>query len=877
MGHVHAWDEPKLAIVVNSRDVTARENAEEQIRKLSRAVAQSPSMVVITNAQGEIEFINPKFTEVTGYEPEEVIGKNPRVLKSGLHPPEFYQSLWKTITSGGEWAGELCNRKKNGEFYWEAATISVVRDPNSRITHFLAIKNDITAHKRDQACTELLHEVDLQLLDGQDVDTIMGSICQRVAEIHGFSLVWFGVKEIDGSIRIHAHSGNSRRWSSRASARAGTMLQAGRARPGARSVAARYRSRTGTTRAARFSENGPARVAIAARWSFRSLSRVRWSARFRSIPRENAFNEESRRHISDIATRMSVALGRGQDLARLRLQAIALSSAPSAIIIADRQGRIEWANESFCRLSGASPEEILGETPAFLVSNEPGRWLCETISEPIPSVETWRGELAQRHKDGRSYIVEQLIRPLRDTRGQITHFITIQEDITARKESELRIEYLAHHDPLTGLANRIVFQDFLPRAMEEARRRGRTLALHLLDLDRFKLVNDSLGHDAGDLLLKIVAERLRSCVRGSDLVARLGGDEFAIIQAEPDGTDGAANLARRILYGLEKPVLLAEEEVHATASIGIVLSPADDASADVFVKNADLALYRAKNKGRNNFQFYSQWMNAGVHERSELEKSLRAGLAGQEFVLRYQPQANLAGGPISDVEALLRWRHPERGMVMPSQFIPGAEFSGLIVPLGRWVLRQACAQCRAWRAAGLHQLRVHVNFSTAQFKRDDVIATVSEVLAEFGLPPEAIGLEVTESLLNSEFPSAAETLDRLHELGVELSLDDFGTGYTSLKCLAHFPFDRIKVDKTFVQGLSTSAEDAAIVQAIIGMGHALGMRVVGEGVETAEQRSSLAEGGCDAIQGYLISHPLPAERIARFLKRYGAHVPTVAR
>jgi diguanylate cyclase (GGDEF)-like protein/PAS domain S-box-containing protein len=590
--------------------------------------------------------------------------------------------------------------------------------------------------------------------------------------------------------------------------------------------------------------------------------------------RENAFDGEIRRHISDVATRMSVALGRAHDLSRLRLQGIALSSAPNAIIIADRQGQIEWANESFYRLSGASTEEIIGWTPPFLSAGEPGKWMRDTVGGQVPAVATWRGELAQCHKDGHSYIVEEVITPLRDPHGEITHFITIQEDITARKESELRIEYLAHHDALTGLANRIIFQEFLTRALEQARRRQRTLALLLLDLDHFKIVNDSLGHEAGDLLLKIVADRLRSCVRGTDLVARLGGDEFAIVQAEPEGPEAAARLARRVLHVLERPIVLPERQVHTTASIGIMVLPADGASTEQFVKNADLAMYRAKTEGRNNFQFYSEWMNAEVQERLALESALRAALARQEFVLHYQPLADLGAGGITGVEALLRWHHPQRGLVMPSRFISIAEDSGLIVPLGRWVLRQACARCRTWREAGLPLLRVHVNVSTAQFKRDNVLSTVSEILAETGLPPDGLGLEVTESLLAADIPAIAENLHRVRRLGVQLSLDDFGTGYSSLSYLGHFPFERLKIDKTFVRGLNTAPNDAAIVRAIIGMGHALGMRVVGEGVETAEQRCSLAAGGCDEIQGYLISHPLPAEGIAEWLQGYAARVPT---
>jgi len=876
VGHVHERDNPNPAIVINSRDVTERERAEEQIRKLSRAVAQSPSTVVITNADGDIEYINPNFTKVTGYLPEEVIGRNPRILKSGVHPPEFYRELWQTITAGGEWKGELCNRKKNGELYYESTTISAVRDTGGRITHFLAIKNDVTAHKQDQAANQLLREVDLQILDGWDADAIMAFICCRLADIYGLGLVWFGVKESDGSVSVRAQGGPVQgfvetqmpRWDDAPSGRGptGRAIRSGEAQvtdwddphcEPFREWAHRVGHRSTLVIPLKFKGEVVGTLSV-------------------NSTRDNAFNGENRRHISDVATRMSVALGRAHDLSRLRLQGIALASVPNAIIIADRHGRIEWANHSFCRQSGYALDEIVGRATSSLFDGAPAEWMRAAIGGHVSSAAIWRGELTQRHKDSHPYIVDQMITPLRGQDGAITHFVTIQEDITARKESEQQIEYLAHHDALTGLANRIVFQDHLSRALEQARRWGRTLALLLLDLDRFKIVNDSLGHAAGDQYLKIVSELLRSCVRSSDLVARLGGDEFAVIQAEPEGAEGAASLARRILQVLDRPITVNGKEVHTTASIGITLFSADDASSEQLVKNADLAMYRAKAEGRNNLQFYSPWMHAEVQGRLALENALRAALTRQELVLHYQPQFELNTGRISAVEALLRWQHSERGLVLPGEFTAIAEDSGLIVPVGQWVLRQACAQCRAWRDAGLSSFGIHVNVSAAQFKRDDIPSVVSEVLAETGLPPSGLGLEVTESLLACDIPATAEALYHLRRLGVQLSLDDFGTGYSSLNYLAQFPFDELKIDKSFVRGLLTEPKDAAIVRAIIGMGHALGMRVVAEGVERIEQECALVAAGCDAIQGYLLSAPQPADQIGEYLSTYHARGLTVA-
>jgi diguanylate cyclase (GGDEF)-like protein/PAS domain S-box-containing protein len=733
--------------------------------------------------------------------------------------------------------------------------------------------NDVTADKQEEAAKQLLRDVDLQILDGRPVDAIVPLICRRLAEIYGLSIVWFGVKEADGSVSIRAQGGplkdfieNQRpRWDDSPPGRGptGRAIRSGQAQvtdwddphcPPFREWARQVGHRSTLVIPLKFKGDVVATLSV-------------------NSTRENAFEGENRRQISDVAARMSVALGRAHDLSRLRLQGIALASVPNAIVIADRHGWIEWANDSFCRQSGYALEEIAGRTIASLFDGTPGEWMRIAVQGEIPAAALWRGELTQRHKDGHCYIVDQIITPLRGQDGEITHFVTIQEDITARKESERQIEYLAHHDALTGLANRIVFQDHLARALEQARRGGRTLALHLLDLDGFKIVNDSLGHAAGDQFLKIVSELLRSCVRNCDLVARLGGDEFAVIQADPEGADGAASLARRILKVLDRPFALNGKEVHTTASIGITLFTDADASVEQLVTNADIAMYRAKGEGRNNFQFYSPWMHAEIQGRLALENALRTALARQELVLHYQPQLDLESGRISAVEALLRWQHPERGLVMPSDFTRIAEDSGLIVPLGRWVLRQACAQCQAWRAAGLPRLGIHVNVSAAQFTRDDITSAVSEVLAETALPPPSIAVEVTESLLARDTLAAAEALHGLRRLGVQLSLDDFGTGYSSLSNLARFPFDELKIDKSFVRGALTESKDAAIIRAIIGMGHALGMRVVAEGVERPEQERALKAAGCDAIQGYLISPPQSPDRMSEFLSAYATRGP----
>lgn len=431
--------------------------------------------------------------------------------------------------------------------------------------------------------------------------------------------------------------------------------------------------------------------------------------------------------------------------------------------------------------------------------------------------------------------------------------------------AEKRVNHLAYHDPLTDLPNRQRFADQLEHSTDVARRRGQPLALLFLDLDRFKLINDSLGHGAGDLLLQSVAQRLIACVRKGDVVGRLGGDEFTLIVEGVASAQEAALIAQKVLVVLAEPFMLDSREVFVTASIGIALYPFDGADHGTLLKNADVAMYRAKEHGRNNYQFYTAEMSARAMERLALENDLRRALERNEFLLHYQPQVHLASGDIIGLEALIRWHHPELGLVPPADFISPAEETGLIVPIGEWVLFSACQQARAWQDAGHREVRVAVNLSGRQLKQRDLVDTVRGVLSDTGLEPKWLELELTESSIMQNDKLTRSTLWELHDMGVRLSIDDFGTGYSSLSYLKRFPIDTLKIDRSFVRDITTDPDDAAIATAIIAMAHNLKLEVVAEGVETAEQRQFLQDRGCDSIQGYLISRPVPAAVLDRVL------------
>jgi diguanylate cyclase (GGDEF)-like protein len=431
---------------------------------------------------------------------------------------------------------------------------------------------------------------------------------------------------------------------------------------------------------------------------------------------------------------------------------------------------------------------------------------------------------------------------------------------------EERTRHLALHDALTGLPNRTLFHDRLQRALAEAERYGRQAGLLLLDLDQFKDINDMLGHTAGDQLLVEVARRLDACVRASDTVARLGGDEFALILTEMRRPEDAAAVARKAMQVLARPFRLDRQEMHATTSLGIAIGPTDGGDPSELLRAADMALYRAKAEGRNTFRFYAAEMSAQVEARKELEGDLRRALERGELMLEFQPQCELGAGRIVGAEALARWRHPRLGPVPPAEFIPLAESSGLIVPLGAWVLREACRQTRFWRDAGLPHLPMAVNLSLAQCRAGDLAKSTRRVLRASGLEPGALELEVTESLFFSPANGHLDDLYRLHTQGVRVSIDDFGTGYSSLGRLRQLPVDQIKIDRSFVAGLGHSPDAEAIVCAVIRLARSLGLRVVAEGVETDAQCAFLREEGCDAAQGFHIARPMPPSDFATLLR-----------
>ena len=551
---------------------------------------------------------------------------------------------------------------------------------------------------------------------------------------------------------------------------------------------------------------------------------------------------------------------------QMRKLSSAVEQTADAVTITDTEGNIEYVNAAFSQITGFSKEEAIGKSNRILKSGRHDDEFYIELWKKLMEGRTFQDVFINRRKDGSLYYEEKSITPLKDDDGVVAHFISTGKDITEQMKTRERLHHLSHHDTLTGLPNRGLFMDRLGQATSRARWNGRVVAVLFIDLDRFKNINETLGFDYGDSVLQAVATRLNESVRDGDTVARLGDDEFAIVLEDIHQKEDIPVIVENIIQSLSQVHVLKGHEVFITTSIGISLYPGDGNDAQTLIQNADVAIHHAKESGSNNYRFYESEMNTQSIYRLNMESSLRKALEREEFVLHYQPQIDLKSGYIIGLEALLRWQHPDLGMVSPAEFIPLLEETGMINQIGRWVLRTACQVCRGWNDLGLHDIKVSVNISPVQFENSDISNIVASALEETGLEAKHLEIELTESAIMHNPQAAIGVLSALNRMGVTLAIDDFGTGYSSLSYLQKFPIDVLKIDRSFVKDVSKNNGDTSIVSAIISMAHSLKLRVVAEGVEDAKQLSFLQQGDCEIVQGFLFSKAVPREQAVKLLK-----------
>ncbi|MDR3369257.1 EAL domain-containing protein [Rhodoferax sp.] len=852
----------------------------QRLGNLNQAVEQSPVTVMITDRQGHIEYVNPKFTELTGYTAAETLGQTPRLIKSGLTLNEVYVEMWRTLLAGHEWRGEVCNRKKNGELFWEFEVIAPMRDDAGEIAHFIAVKEDITERRLARAALERLNRTLRVLSAGNnalvrtgDETTLLTELGRILVEVGGYCLVWVGMPE----------PGNE------AVLRPVMMVPAGRVEaallthdrgsnihwPGFVGVAMGQDRPTICTSFADDAYYAAANDAVR-RCSCEAgaaLPLVSGQTHFGVLvlhtDGQETFGNEELALLQELADDLAygIAARRREDTLHLREQAIEASS--NGIMISSVLGAdhpFTYVNPAFERITGYGAAEAVGRNGRFLLGADMEQPELDGIRLALREGREGHAVLRNYRKDGSLFWTELSVSPVRRNDGPVTHFVSVLTDITESKSYEAALEYQSNHDQLTGLPNRNLLADRLDQALVRATRDGDEVAVAVIDMDRFKAINEGLGHAMGDTLLRQVAARLKSCIRDVDTLARLSGDEFVLIMPALEAARAAQLGCGRVQSVLEAPFETQEQRLTLSVSIGVSLFPRDAGDAPGLLRQAEAAMYRAKEQGRNGIQFFTAEINQRVHERLTMESQLRKALDKGEFLLHYQPQVDLVSGSVIAAEALVRWNHPERGLVPPVEFITLAEETGLIVPLGEWVLVEACRQHRAWLDAGLSAGRIAVNLSPRQFSDASLLPLVRRVLADTGLPATLLDLEVTESMAMQDVESAIEMLNELTRLGVRISLDDFGTGHSSLSYLQRFAVKTLKIDRSFVHDVAVDPHRAAITSTIIVMAHNLGLSVIAEGVETLAELSYLRQHACDEIQGYYFSRPLPAAQYEALLR-----------
>ncbi len=684
-------------------DITESKSKEADLRKLGRALEQSPTSVIITSIDGIIEYVNPKFEEVSGYTAKEAIGQNPRILKSGDKTPEDYKKMWDTLLAGKEWRGTFHNKRKDGRIYWESASISPLRDEEGKITHFIAVKEDVTAQKRAEE--------------------------------------------------------------------------------------------------------------------------------------------------------------------QLRMNATVFDTTSEGIMVTDADNIIKTVNPAFSRITGYEAEEVVGHSPGILSSGRHTKAFYEQMWGAVSQNGYWSGEIWNRRKDGSVYPEWLSIAAIKNESGIVKEYVAVFSDISKHKQDEEKIRYQANFDALTGLPNRSLLTDRLTQAILSANREEWKLALLFIDLDQFKVVNDTFGHVMGDELLQMVATRIRECVREVDTVARFGGDEFVVLMQDVTDLEAPALVASKVIAEVTGSFTLYQREIYIGASIGITVYPDDANTPDALLRNADMAMYQAKEQGRNNYQFFTPSMQRHTIERQQLEQDLRQALQRNELELFYQPVVDAETSKVCSLEALLRWNHAKKGRIPPDLFISLAEDCGLIGPIGEWVVKEACTQLSLLHRYGYEHLSMAINLSSRQRELGLETEFLKQVLVDTGLKGESVTLEITESLLMRDTEESVKWLSRFKELGVKLSVDDFGTGYSSLSYLKRFPVDVLKIDRSFVSDLPQDSDSATLVRTIIGMANSLNLGLVAEGVETEDQVAFLTAEGCNVLQGYFYARPMPVAELNIFLEK----------
>ncbi|MCQ2965219.1 MAG: EAL domain-containing protein [Alphaproteobacteria bacterium] len=826
---------------------------------LSQILESNQSSVISVDSFGNILFANTACLKMFGYADGELYNKP-------------LKTLFPSITSDkGNWGGvvklldqmEIANtieitgiRKDDSEF-----SVEVILTKTEK--NFLCQVRDISRRQASESLDAILHTVLRRVMRGQSDSQFASFICEKLVSLFDFPLVWLGKKLSTGLVEVQSAKGllsknfpsHDIHWDD-LTEKFGPTGQAIRSRKTV--VVALDDDKV-------IDDDGREHIRQIIVFPLITHDGVEGVLEIHS--KLGRLDDMMIQRMETFALRIAMAVQMSHDQQNLRLQRTALETSHNAFAITDQSGIVLWVNPAFCELSGYDSDELIGYSLNFLHYENQDDAFYKNMWDCLNAGKTWKNEIIERKKTGALYSVEQCITPILNSNKKLMNCIFVREDVTERKNAEGIILKLANYDQLTGLPNRNLFYEKLQSVLTRAKNNEKKVAVLFADLTNFNRINDTLGHSAGDTLLKIVGDRLIKIFSDQDFVARIGGDEFAVIVSNVKNAEAAASFARLMIESTLAPIQIENTEVNVGACVGISIFPDDGDDADKMVNYADMALRTASHSSPNSYFFFSQEMNEETEDHLALERDLRKAILQNEFVLYFQPQYDVKTKKILSAEALIRWMHPTRGMVSPMKFIPIAEDTGLIIPLGDWILKEALRHVKIWEEMGLPKISVAVNLSAVQFQQEDLVGVVEKALDESGVGTDQLELELTESVVMQDARKADNILSRLSKLGIKLAIDDFGTGYSSLSYLKKFKVNRLKIDQSFVRDMTNNYDDAEIAHAIINLGHTLGLEIVSEGVETKEQLELLQKQGCDVIQGYFISKPISASEIPAFLKK----------
>ncbi|MDO8789157.1 MAG: EAL domain-containing protein [Sulfuritalea sp.] len=822
---------------------TNKQTKAQLLREQQLVVERAPIGIVVLRDR-IVQRCNPRFEEMLGYGPGELVGKSTRIYYP-IDDAEWTalgRRAYAAIAETGSFVGESRYQRRDGSLIWVRLTGSLL-NPDNPEEGYVWLYEDIT--RRHQA------EEALRLSYGELEQRVVERTTEVSRQLHFMEQL---IEAIPGPVfykdRQGRYLGFNQRYLEFIGKPRSELIGATVYDIAPRDLADRYRA------ADEELFNSPGLQVYETQVQPASGER-------RDVLFHKATFANPDGSVGGIIGVMFDITERKRMEARMQQAATVFDSSAEGITVTAPDGSIIAVNRAFTEITGYSEQEVLGRNPRILQSDRQDKNFYREMWDTIGRSGRWQGELWNRRKDG-SLVPEWLtISAVKDAAGKVMHYVGVFADITEIKRANELLNHQAHHDHLTGLPNRLLLEDRLRGALQRAQRDGAQVALLFVDLDRFKNINDSLGHHVGDRVLYEVAQRFRALTRASDTVARVGGDEFLIIVEGIHDSGMASRIADKILDDLRTNPVTLEQEFFVGASIGISLFPRDGGDSATLIKHADAAMYRAKERGRNTHEFFSDELTQFSLDRFKMETALRRAIERDELIVYLQPQFSLKTGELLGAEALVRWQHPQQGLVVPARFIPLAEESGSIVALGEWVQRAACRHWAEWALAGLNPGVLSINVSGVEFRRGQIEDTVRKVLEATRLPPELLELEITESAIMSQAEKSIRVLHGLRAMGISLAIDDFGTGYSSLAYLKRLPLNKLKIDQSFVFGLPGDAEDCAIVRAVIALGHSLQLKVIAEGVETEQQREFLIREACDEMQGYLRGNPMPVDEFRR--------------